>query len=65
MRCDRIANGIIEAAKSVKIEVPLIVRLAGTNAEEAQKILKESGLSMIVATDLKDGAEKAVAALKN
>ena len=64
VRCDRIANGIIEAAKNVDITVPLIVRLAGTNADEAKKILETSGIDMIVATNLKDGAEKAAAAIK-
>ena len=64
VRCDRIANGIIEAAKNVDITVPLIVRLAGTNADEAKKILETSGIDMIVAANLKDGAEKAAAAIK-
>ena len=61
VRCDRIAQGILEAAKNVDIHVPLVVRLAGTNAEEAMKMLKESQLSMHTATTLKEGAEKAVA----
>jgi succinyl-CoA synthetase beta subunit len=64
VRCDRIANGIIEAAKNVDITVPLIVRLAGTNAEEARKILLDSGLELEVAEGLKDGAEKVVASIK-
>ncbi len=63
VRCDRIANGIVEAAKNVEIRVPLIVRLAGTNAEEAKEILKKSGIDLIVADTIKDGAEKAVAAI--
>ena len=63
VRCDRIANGIIEAAKNVDITVPLVVRLAGTNADEAKKILETSGIDMIVAANLKDGAEKAAAAI--
>lgn len=63
VRCDRIANGIIEAAKNVDITVPLIVRLAGTNAEEARQILKDSGLKLEVAEGLKDGAEKVVASI--
>lgn len=54
VRCDRIANGIIEAAKNVNINVPLIVRLAGTNAEEAKEILKNSGIKLEVADGLKD-----------
>ena len=64
VRCDRIANGIIEAAKNVEITVPLVVRLAGTNAEEARDILVKSGLKLEVATGLKDGAEKIVAAIR-
>ncbi len=64
VRCDRIANGIIEAAKNVTIHVPLVVRLAGTNAEEARKLLLTSGLKLEVAETLKEGAEKIVAAIK-
>lgn len=63
VRCDRIANGIIEAAKNVDIKVPLIVRLAGTNAEEARDILLKSGLKLDVASGLQDGAEKVVKAI--
>ena len=64
VRCDRIANGIIEAAKNVNINVPLIVRLAGTNAEEAKEILLKSGIQLDVADGLKDGADKVVKAIK-
>lgn len=64
VRCDRIANGIIEAAKNVNITVPLIVRLAGTNAEEAKDILLKSGIKLEVADGLKDGAEKVVKAIR-
>jgi succinyl-CoA synthetase beta subunit len=64
VRCDRIANGIIEAAKNVKITVPLVVRLAGTNAEEAKEILLKSGIPLDVADGLKDGAEKVVKAIR-
>jgi len=64
VRCDRIASGIIEATKMVDIKVPLVVRLEGTNAEEASKILKESGIEMTVARGLADAAEKVVAAFK-
>ena len=64
VRCDRIANGIIEAAKNVNINVPLIVRLAGTNAEEAKEILLKSGIRLDVADGLKDGAEKVVKAIR-
>ena len=65
VRCDRIANGIIEATKKVDVNVPVIVRLDGTNAPEAAEILKNSNISNIIsATDLLDGAKKAVAAAK-
>ncbi|HKK68221.1 MAG TPA: ADP-forming succinate--CoA ligase subunit beta [Bacteroidales bacterium] len=61
VRCDRIANGIIEATKKVDINVPVVVRLDGTNAGEAAEILKKSGIKqLITADDLNDGAEKAV-----
>ncbi len=61
VRCERIANGIIEATKSISIDVPVIVRLDGTNAEEAKEILKNAGISqLITAENLNDGAEKAV-----
>jgi len=65
VRCDRIANGIIEATKKVDVHVPVIVRLDGTNAPEAAEILKNSNINNIIsATDLLDGAKKAVAAAK-
>jgi len=61
-RCDVIAQGIINAANTVKLSIPLVVRLEGTNVEEGRKLLKESGLALITATDLADAAEKAVKA---
>ena len=64
VRCDRIANGIIEATKMVDIKVPLVVRLEGTNAEEAARILEDSGIEMTVARGLADAAEKVVASFK-
>ncbi|MFO7879330.1 MAG: ADP-forming succinate--CoA ligase subunit beta [Bacteroidota bacterium] len=65
VRCDRIANGIIEATKNVKINVPVVVRLDGTNATEAAEILRKSGIEQLVtAGDLNDGAEKAVEIVK-
>ncbi len=62
MKCDIIAQGVMNAAKIVKLEVPLIVRLEGTNVEEGKKLLKESGMAIISADDLADAAKKAVAA---
>lgn len=65
VRCDRIANGILEATKLVNVHVPVVVRLDGTNAPEAAEILKNAGISnVIAASDLGDGARKAVAAAK-
>lgn len=64
VRCDRVANGIIEASKLVKPHVPIVVRLEGTNAKEAGVILKNSGLDFLVANGLKEAAEKVTQALK-
>ncbi len=64
MRCDIIAEGVIAAVKEVGLKVPLVVRLEGTNVELGKKILSESGLNVIAANDLSDGAEKIVAAVK-
>ncbi len=62
MKCDIIAQGIINAAKTVKLPVPLVVRLEGTNVERGKQLLKESGVALIAADDLADAAQKAVAA---
>jgi succinyl-CoA synthetase beta subunit len=65
VRCDRIANGILEATKLVDVSVPVVVRLDGTNAQEAATILKQANIANIItARDLEDGAKKAVAAAK-
>jgi len=64
MKCDVIAQGIIDAAKSVKLSVPLVVRLEGTNVERGKQLLKESGLALIAADDLADAAQKVVTAAK-
>lgn len=59
VRCDRVANGVVEAYKSIgQINVPVIVRLQGTNAEEAKKIIDDSGLAVLSATSFKEAAEK-------
>ncbi|MCP9454991.1 MAG: ADP-forming succinate--CoA ligase subunit beta [Nitrospira sp.] len=60
VRCERIAHGVIEAAKEVQMTVPLVVRLQGTNAEEGRKLLAESGLKLDVANDLWEAAQKIV-----
>lgn len=64
MRCDIIANGIVEAAKEVDLQIPLVVRLEGTNVELGKEILANSGLTIISADDLSDAAKKIVAAVK-
>ena len=63
MRCDVIASGIVAAAKKVGIKIPLVVRLEGTNVEAGKKILKESGMEIISASDLDDAAKRAVEAI--
>ena len=63
MKCSTIAEAIVTAAKSVGFEVPLVVRLEGTEVEEGRKILEESDVDLITATDLTDAAEKVVATL--
>ncbi|MBI3624664.1 MAG: ADP-forming succinate--CoA ligase subunit beta [Candidatus Rokubacteria bacterium] len=65
VRCDRVANGVVEAAKNVHVNVPVVVRLEGTNAKEAREILANSGLNFMVAGSLRDAAEKVTAAIKN
>ena len=65
VRCDRVANGVIEAVKDLGLSVPVVVRLEGTNADIAKDILKNSGVKIIPANDFKDAAEKAVKAAIN
>ena len=64
MRCDILAQGVVDAAKEININVPLVVRLAGTNFKEGKKILDNSGLKLISAEDLDDAAKKIVGAIK-
>ncbi|MDP0928875.1 ADP-forming succinate--CoA ligase subunit beta [Paracoccus onubensis] len=64
MRCDIIAEGIVAAVKEVGLQVPLVVRLEGTNVDKGKQIISESGLNVTSADDLKDGAEKIVKAVK-
>ncbi len=65
VRCDRVATGVVEAAKKIGVEVPMIVRLAGTNAEEAAEILNKSGLKFLVANSFQEAAQRVVEALGN
>jgi succinyl-CoA synthetase beta subunit len=62
--CDLIAEGVVAAAREMKLSIPLVVRLQGNNAEIGKKILKDSGLNITAADGLRDAAEKAVAAAK-
>ena len=64
MRCDVLAEGVVEAAKEMKVNVPLVVRLAGTNFKQGIKILDKSGLKIISASNLSDAAKKIVEAIK-
>jgi succinyl-CoA synthetase beta subunit len=63
VRCDRVATGVVEAAKKVHVQVPVVVRLAGTNADLAGEILQQSGLNFLVAGSLKEAAEKVTQAI--
>ena len=64
MRCDILATGVVEAAKEIKIDLPIVIRLAGTNVEEGNKILRDSKLKIITASNLSDAAEKIVEIVK-
>ena len=61
LRCDMLASGIVSAAKDLRFNVPVVVRMEGTNVREGQEILRNSGMNFSVAHGMKDGAEKAVA----
>lgn len=63
VRCDRVAQGVIQAAKNINIQVPVVVRLQGTNSVEARKMLDESGLKLIPADTLQDAAQKVTEAI--
>ena len=63
VRCDVVAEGVVQAVKEVGIKVPVVVRLEGTNVEKGREILKESGLDFLVATDMADAAQKVVQAV--
>ena len=65
VRCDRVAEGVIDAAKEMHVHVPIVVRLEGTNAKEAGVLLNQSGLNFEVASSLKDAAEKVTSILSN
>lgn len=62
VRCDMVARGVVEAARNLHVNRPIVVRLEGTNVEEGQRVLRESGMNFLVANGMKDAAEKAVKA---
>jgi succinyl-CoA synthetase beta subunit len=62
LRCDTLATGVVAAARDLHIQVPIVVRMEGTNVEEGRRILKESGFNFTVADGMKDAAEKVVKA---
>ena len=64
-RCDWVAMGVVQALKEVTVEVPVVIRLAGTNVEEGQRILAQSGLPIIRANTLMEAAERVVVAWQN
>jgi succinyl-CoA synthetase beta subunit len=64
MRCDTLAKGVTEAVSEVKVDVPMVIRLEGTNVEEGRRILKESGLNFTLASGMKEAAQKVVEALR-
>jgi len=65
MRCDIVANGVVAAARTLGVKVPVVVRLEGTNVELGQQILRDSRLNFTVASGMKDAAEKVVALSRN
>jgi succinyl-CoA synthetase beta subunit len=60
LRCDTLATGVVNAARELKINIPIVVRMEGTNVELGQQILAESGMNFTIADGMKDGAEKVV-----
>ncbi len=64
LRCDILARGVVSAAKKLKIKIPIVVRMEGTNMEEGHQILKDSGLNFAIGNGMKDGAQKVVKAIK-
>ncbi len=64
LRCDTLAKGVTEAVREVKVNVPIVVRMEGTNVQDGKRILNESGLNFTIAMGMKDGAEKVVETLQ-
>ena len=63
MRCDVLAQGVVDAAREVKLSIPLVVRMEGTNVDEGKQILAESGIKVIAANDMADAARRVVEAI--
>jgi succinyl-CoA synthetase beta subunit len=61
LRCDVLATGVVAAAKDLRVKIPVVVRMEGTNVELGQQILRDSGLNFTIANGMKDGAQKVVA----
>jgi len=64
LRCDTLAQGLIEATSAIKLNVPVVIRMEGTNVEIGRKMLNESGLSLIVAETMKEAAQKVIASIR-
>ncbi len=64
LRCDILAEGVVQAARKTGISVPVVVRMEGTNVEKGRQILKDSGLNLITAVDLRDAAQKVAEIVK-
>jgi succinyl-CoA synthetase beta subunit len=64
LRCDVLAQGVVETARELNLQLPVVVRMEGTNVDQGKEILRSSGLKLTIAEDMKDAAEKAVAAAK-
>jgi succinyl-CoA synthetase beta subunit len=60
LRCDTLATGVVNAARELKVKIPIVIRMEGTNVEKGREILRESGLNFTIAEDMKDGAQKVV-----
>lgn len=64
LRCDILARGVVAATKTLNVQVPIVVRMEGTNMEEGHAILKESGMNFVIGNGMKDGARKVVKAIQ-
>jgi succinyl-CoA synthetase beta subunit len=65
LRCDVFAQGVVQAVKNVQVQLPVVVRMEGTNVEKGRALLQQSGLNFVVAENMRDAADKVVAALRS